>query len=100
MSHIYLLMLTFFPPSLPPSLPPSFPNFAPVISPSQRTALESRLNRHMSQRPTKDELHQRNIIPMEQRMREQQFEDRKVVLERKLSRRPTVKELREMKILM
>ena len=39
-------------------------------------------------------------IAAEKSMKEQQFEERKVFLERKLSRRPTVKELRERNILM
>ena len=46
------------------------------------------------------ELEQRNIIPDNHRNKDKEFEERKSVLERKLSRRPTVKELRERCILM
>ena len=56
--------------------------------------------RQLSQRPTKNELQQKNIIPRDKAVRDQEFEDRKILLERKLSRRPTVKELRERRILM
>lgn len=68
-------------------------------SPQQRSDIESKLIRRLSQRPPKLELQQRNIIPEEKGLRDQQFEDRKTFLERKLSRRPTVKELREKRIL-
>lgn len=65
----------------------------------QRAAVEVKLERRLSQRPSRNELYQRNIIHSEKSMKEQQFEERKVFLERKLSRRPTVKELRERNIL-
>ncbi len=56
--------------------------------------------RRLSQRPSQGELKERNIIPQDKSKREQSWEERKVELERKLSRRPTVKELRQKKILM
>eukprot|EP00731_Ephydatia_muelleri_P031609 Em0023g116a len=70
-----------------------------TIPVDQRVELESKLARRLSQRPSRIELEQRNILPAEKPERDQQFEDARVTLERKLSRRPTVKELRELKIL-
>ena len=72
----------------------------PAIPPEQRSSVETRLERSLSQRPSKNELQQRNIIRQDQQLRDQQFEERKAFLERKLSRRPTVKELRDKHILM
>lgn len=71
-----------------------------VQTPQIRANIESKLLRQLSQRPSKTELQQKNIIPREKSVRDQEFEDRKVILERKLSRRPTVKELRDRRILM
>ena len=71
-----------------------------VQSAEKRTAIENSLSRQLSQRPSKGELRDRNIIPQEKKTRDQQWEERKVQLERKLSRRPTVKELRQKHILM
>jgi len=79
---------------------PSYPSFLLAQAPEKRADIQSALNRRLSQRPTKIELEQRNIIPDTRRNKNKEFEDRKSVLERKLSRRPTVKELRERCILM
>lgn len=56
--------------------------------------------RSLSQRPTKIELQERNIITKEKKDRDEEREAMRVLLERKLSRRPTVKELRDRRILM
>jgi hypothetical protein len=64
-----------------------------------RSNATSNLLRKLSQRPSRNELQQRNIIPEDQRKRVEEYEEIKAVLERKLSRRPTVKELRDRRIL-
>jgi phosphatase and actin regulator 3 len=66
---------------------------------SVRASAASNLIRKLSQRPSRNELQERNIIPEDRRKKEEAFEEIKAVLERKLSRRPTVKELRERQIL-
>jgi len=71
-----------------------------AIPADRRSAVQSSLLRQLSQRPSQGELKERNIIPQEKSKRDMQWEERKVELERKLSRRPTVKELRQKKILM
>lgn len=64
-----------------------------------RSQIEVKLERSLSQRPTRNELIQRHIM-VDRRQWDKEMEDRRVSLERKLSRRPTVKELRERRILM
>lgn len=65
-----------------------------------QTSIGTSLVRRLSQRPSKEELEQRNILrsKTEQEAHEQFVETRKQ-LSRKLSRRPTVKELRKKKII-
>ena len=66
----------------------------------ERTNVRRNLTRRLSQRPTKSELQERNILPndtAEERFRER--ENVKRQLSRKLSMRPTVKELIERKVL-
>lgn len=54
----------------------------------------------MSQRPTKEELQERNILRSQTREEAQeQFNEARRQLSRRLSRRPTVKELRKKKII-
>ena len=64
-----------------------------------RVSAASNLFRKLSQRPSRNELQQRNIIPEDCMKKEEEFEEIKAALERKLSRRPTVKELRDRRIL-
>lgn len=68
-------------------------------SEESRANATTNLIRKLSQRPSRNELQQRNIIPEDQRKKVEEYEEIKAVLERKLSRRPTVKELRERMIL-
>ncbi|CAM9568725.1 unnamed protein product [Lampetra fluviatilis] len=65
-----------------------------------RQQIGTALTRRLSQRPTMEELEQRNIL--KQRNEEEEREEKREIkrqLSRKLSMRPTVKELRERKIL-
>lgn len=66
----------------------------------ERSSVRRNISRHLSQRPTKSELEERNILPQdtaEQRMKEREKVKRQ--LTRKLSMRPTVQELIERKVL-
>ena len=67
---------------------------------NDRTSVKRNISRHLSQRPTKLELQERNILPnetAEERLKEREKVKRQ--LTRKLSMRPTVQELIERKVL-
>ena len=72
----------------------------PQKSEEERSSVKRNLTRRLSQRPTKSELQERNILPndtAEERHKEREHVKRQ--LSRKLSMRPTVKELIERKVL-
>ncbi|ELK14971.1 Phosphatase and actin regulator 1 [Pteropus alecto] len=65
-----------------------------------KPAEEKELKRRLSQRPTAEELEQRNILkPRNEQEEQEEKREIKRRLTRKLSQRPTVEELRERKIL-
>lgn len=69
-------------------------------SEAEKSAIRTNLTRRLSQRPTKSELEQRNILPQETpEDRHKEREKVKRQLSRKLSVRPTVKELVERNVL-
>jgi len=72
----------------------------PQTTEEDRSTVKRNLTRRLSQRPTKSELQERNILPndtAEERHKEREHVKRQ--LSRKLSMRPTVKELIERKVL-
>lgn len=87
------------------SLSPTPPHVAKELvcaqkSEAEKSAIRSNLTRRLSQRPTKSELEQRNILPQDSAEdRHKEREKVKRQLSRKLSMRPTVKELVERKVL-
>lgn len=80
-------------------------NIIPTQSDDEKIAKRSNINtnlvRRLSQRPSKEELEQRNIYktPVDEETHKQTLEETKKQLSRKLSRRPTIKELRKKKII-
>jgi len=69
-------------------------------SEEEKSAIRSNLTRRLSQRPTKSELEQRNILPQDSpEDRHKEREKVKRQLSRKLSMRPTVKDLVDRKVL-
>uniref|UniRef100_A0A8C5BHG2 Phosphatase and actin regulator n=1 Tax=Gadus morhua TaxID=8049 RepID=A0A8C5BHG2_GADMO len=77
----------------------NLPTFRKKLCTFSGFSLTCALFRRLSQRPTADELEQRNILKPRNEMDEEEKREIKRHLTRKLSQRPTVEELREAKIL-